>query len=174
LKQLEQAAVDLFAAGRPAAEQSPLQSLALQLVMRLADAFRGPHDVELAARLHAAMAALELDRGPLVERREAAVRAVARWAPASQAADDRNRPWVLKQLVYALSLLDPAFGEVNTEGLADKLASYRPGDGSAERILAEIICEDCNALGLASDPAKTELEDVERIRLELVNSVTSL
>ncbi len=169
-RSFEQAAQALFTGHRPSAEQSPVERAAFELALALSAAFSEANAPSLTAKLRAALGQLETQTASTTERRVAAVRAVQQWAPSFLAADERNRPWVLKQLVYALTLLDEAFADVNTDGLGEKLASYQRQDDSAARILAEIICEDCDALGLASDPTKSPHDDVEAVRQVLARA----
>lgn len=167
LEDYSRAAQRLIAQGRPREQLREVEKLALELALALGAVFlKAPEDA-FAAKLRGALTQLKTET--LAERRAWAVRAILQWAPAWQKADDRNRPWVIRQLMQALAVSDAAFEDVNTESLGEKLANYQPagvsgiGVRSAETILASIIAEDCDALGLTSDPNEPEQDELERI-----------
>jgi len=175
LEDYSRAAQRLIGQGRPREKLREVEKLALELALALGAVFlKAPEDA-FAAKLRRALT--ELKTETLAERRAWAVRAILQWAPAWQKADDRNRPWVIRQLMQALVVSDAAFEDVNTESLGEKLANYQAagasGEGvqSAEAILASIVAEDCDALGLTSDPNEPEQAELERIRKALTPDV---
>lgn len=168
LQDFSRAAQHLITQGRPSEQLRDVERLAVELALALGAVFiKAPEDA-LADKLRKALS--QLQGATFGERRALAVRAIVQWAPAWQQADDRNRPWVQTQLVQQLSLIDAAFREINVESLGAKLATYHPaaernpGAASAESILAQLITEDCDALGLTSDPNEPEPDELERIR----------
>jgi hypothetical protein len=175
LQDFSRAAQQLITQGRPREQLRDVERLAVELALALGAIFINAPDDAFAGKLRKALSQLQ---GPTFgERRALAVRAIVQWAPAWQQADDRNRPWVLEQLVQQLSLIDAAFRDVNIESLGEKLAAYHPaaernpGTVSAESILAKLITQDCDALGLTSDPNEPEQDELERIRKLLSPSV---
>jgi hypothetical protein len=164
------AAQKLIARGRPREELQEVERLALELVLAVGTIFVNAPAGSLAPKLREALSLLQAS--DVAERRAQAIRAILQWAPAWQQADDRNRPWVIRKLIHALSSIDVGFADANTESLGEKLAAFHPAEGhpgarSAPSILAEIIAQDCDALELTSDPNEPEEAEIERIRKAL-------
>jgi hypothetical protein len=170
LQDFSRAAEKLIARGRPRGELREVERLALELVLAVGAVFVNAPSGSLVPKLESALSLLQ--SSDLAERRAQAIRAILQWAPAWQQADDRNRPWVIRQLVHALSSIDAGFADANPESLGEKLAAFHPlethaGARSASSILAEIIAQDCDALELTSDPNQPEEAELERIRKAL-------
>jgi hypothetical protein len=170
LQDFSRAAQKLIARGRPVEELREVERLALELALALGAVFVNVPADSLEPQLRGALS--QLQSTALAERRAQAIRVILQWAPAWQQADDRNRPWVIRQLIHALSGIDAGFAETNPESLGEKLAAFHPVEGhpgarSATSILAEIIAQDCDALELTSDPNEPEDIELERIRRAL-------
>jgi len=149
---------------RPPEEWREVERLAVRLISTVALCFVQAPDEAFAGKLRRALAVL--GGATLVERRAWAVRAIVQWAPEWQGAEtDERRSWAVGELIRYLELTDKAFGGLNPTMLAQKLVNYSPnsarvkGAQGAERILAEVIYEDCNALGF-DDSEDVDVDDI--------------
>lgn len=177
LQALETAARRLITQMRPSEDWREVEELAIRVISAVGMVFLHPPDEAFAGKLRRALA--ELDSATLVERRAWAVRAVVQLAPEWQEAQtDEQRGFVAGQLVRALEVLDKAFTGLNLEMLGQKLRTYSPhpsktpGVKGAERILAEIIVDDCDALGFEPGNEGDTEEAVDSIRRALVRDVS--
>jgi hypothetical protein len=170
LQAFELAARRLITQMRPHEEWREVEDLAIQLVSAVGLCFLTPPDAAFAGKLRRALLALQAES--LVMRRAWAVRAIVQWAPEWQRATTGDqREWAAKQLVHHLAVLDEAFSGLDLTMLGEKLRDYTdrpqrtPGARGAERILAELIADDCDALGFEG----SEVDDIRDTLLRAVD-----
>lgn len=166
LQTLERAARELITRMSPSNEWSEVEGLAIQLISQVGMCFLTTPEPAFASKLRRALDALQ--SANLIERRAWAVRAIVEWAPKWQAAaSEAQRRWAASELVRRLAICDSAFTGLDLEMLGAKLSVYSPtparipGARGAEAVLAEIIAEDCDALGF-SDQSEDATENIRR------------
>jgi hypothetical protein len=167
---------------KPVEQCTEAEVLGWRLAIRLQTAFQGVPDDSYVAVLREALDAF--DRKPSMEKERAwCVRAVSewgeKWARPEWQASEKTRERCMEQLIRNLEVNDPAFAELRKDipALAAKLDVWTPhrarGKKTSERILAEIIVEDHNALGLGPKDDEAEADAIERIRKLLGKEVDS-
>jgi hypothetical protein len=174
------AANRLVLRGKPTEACSETELLGWRLAIRLQMAFQGVPDDSYVAVLREALNAF--DKKPSAEKERAwCVRAIAEWGAHWRLPDwqttERARMICLENLIRNLEVHDEVFARLRDDrpGLAAKLDAWTPvrarGKKTAERILAEIIVEDCDALGLGPKKDEADPDAIERIRKLLTKEV---
>jgi hypothetical protein len=169
---------------RPMEQWSEAEHLGMHIVTRLQLCFQSGAPEEWIPLLRRALEVFD-DTDGVTRRRYYAVRTIAewgaRWKLTEWQASNETRKRLLEQCARELAFHDEALAlHDSLDDLAEKLAAFeassafRKGAKSAERIVAEIIFEYCNAdgaLGLTADPNLADEDAIDDIRAKLARDV---
>lgn len=166
--------------GKPPQSWTDDEAAAMRIIAQIAGLYQFHPDASAVQAIRKALAMLEKP-DTLQARRAHCVDVVAEWGekwhhPEWQASDD-TRALLIKQAIDELTFWEPEFVWLQQypDALTSRLDEYssspagRPGAKGAERILAELIAVEGDALGLAPREDESEEDAVERVRKKLVS-----